>query len=426
MQLSITCVTKGFEMNLRIIIDKSLFQSLSNKALSPLDRHFDVVIPPILIKEILGDLSVKRKIKEREIDMEAFVSKMADRFGVNSIVCHNYKTLLFHALIGYPTPMDGRIVAAGLTPVKTADGKTGFKVLETDDDRSLTRWQQQQFTVEEAFWSYRWQKIKQFISTKFYLKKLDEMGVTIAPFKSLEELNNSVENILNNPNIQGRLLGMIHREFQVPYEIQKYANLRWFYQKRPLLRDFAPYAAYCLKANLLLAIGKCNENILGGSHEHDLRDLEYCYYLPFCEIFASDDKIHRKLIELLMRPDQEFIGRELGDDLQRLGEYWHSLTLDQKVEHSRIFGFRPPPDENSIVRKLWEKFRPDYDPGNVIVPKQGGQFHELIKELHDKVKDAQTRESVDGVPEGSFLLHSRSISKKKLKELFPDVDIDKI
>ena len=406
----------------KVLIDKSLFQSLTAKSLPPLDRHFEVIIPPILIKEILGDLSTNRKIKDREVDVKSFVAKMADRFGVNSIVCHDYFFLLYNSLLGYETPMDGRIVAAGLTPVATDDGKSGYKVLPTYEDKTLMRWQQHEFSVEEAFWAYRWQRIRKFISTRLYLNKLIEMGIIITSPKSLEELNETVENILSNPKIQGRLLGLINREFRVPFDIQRQVVLRWFQLKCPFLKGFAPYAAYCLKANLLLAIGNINEQVFGRQHEHDLRDLEYCYYLPFCEVFASDDKIHRKLIGLLMRPDQKFVGLELRNDLKRLGEEWFSFSQEEKIEHRRKFGFKPAFNDNSVVWQLWEEFRPDYDSSNVILPKHNGELHQSIKGLFDKLDKAKQTANIK--KEGSFLIHSRSISKKKLRELYPDVDFD--
>lgn len=425
-------------MNLRIIIDKSLFQSLPTKAFTPLDKYFEVIIPPILIKEILGDLATRK-----DVDKERFVANLADRFGVNSIVCHDYRFLLINSLLGFETPVDGRIVAAGLTAVEARDGTLGFKVSDTFEDNALRRWQRGDFSIGEAFWAYRWQSIRKFISSNLYFNKLKEWGITLPHLKSLEQLNEVVEEILSNPRIQGRLLGLINREFQLSWNIQVRVVNRWFELKRPLLKDFAPYAAYCLKANLLLVIGKSNETILGGRHEHDLRDLEYCYYLPFCQIFASVDKIHKKLIRLLKRENQSFVSGEFSEELKKLGEEWFSFTKEEKITYLAKYGSRPAPNPDStIIRLLKEYGTENYrinKPGKPIIGKgiklpdvvppldkgKNESFPVFLKQLMNKVKDAElTRKSVNSIEDGSFLVHKTLVSKKKIQELYPHIDFD--
>jgi hypothetical protein len=43
-------------------------------------------------------------------------------------------------------------------------------------------------------------------------------------------------------------------------------------------------------------------------------DAHYLFYLPFCHVFASFDRLHRLLAPLFLRPDQRFLS---GDDLKR-------------------------------------------------------------------------------------------------------------
>lgn len=407
-------------MNPRIIVDKSLLQSLSSKASSPLDRHFDLVIPPILIKEIVGDLAVVRKSGERQIDMQTVVSKLADRFGINSVVCRDYWEILIHGLIGYPTEMDGRVPTAGLIPVETPEGKLGHKILATEDDNDLARWQKKQFSAEDAVRAFGWQSIKQSINRKFYLEKLRAWGIEFDEPSCFDQAAKLADRLFSDSTIQGRMLGLIYREFKVPLALNKEINLRWERLNRPLIVDFAPYPSFCLRANILLALGKMQSKGDG----HDLRDLEYCYYLPFCEIFASNDKLHRELIPILARPNQSFVGNDLKEDLQRLALRWLSLTESEKVENHRTFGFRPPPSDSSIVYRLWEKHRPSYNPNDVIVPVPDGELHRQIQDLWKRVQGSES--GTHSFDEGSFLTHSRSVSKQKIKELYPDVNIDEL
>jgi hypothetical protein len=70
-----------------------------------------------------------------------------------------------------------------------------------------------------------------------------------------------------------RVSGWDHREAEIPLTLQGQTITRWFKGDRPLLIDFAPYAAYFIRANLFLAIDNLNESVLRKQQHHDLRDL---------------------------------------------------------------------------------------------------------------------------------------------------------
>lgn len=408
---------------LHLIIDKSLFQSLPTRAFTPLDRHFEVVIPPILFKEILGDLP-----------KDTSVANLANRFGVNTVLLPPYQFMIIEALLGAVIPMDGRIIPAGLIPVRSADGKLGHKIIQTPEDASLKRWQKDNFTLEEVFWAVEWQGIKKFINASHYIKKISDAGFKVETPKNLEHLKQIVDNILKDPKLQGTLLGLMHSEFKPTHEQQIKILNRWNAASRPPIEEFAPYAAFCIRVNLMLSIGNQKPEILGTPHEHDLRDLEYCYYLPFCEVFASTDKIHKKL-KMLLRPDQDFVGDALKTDLIRLADDWTSLTKEQKIERNSQLGFRPPEMQGSIVYELWEKHRPDptsgvpiqFDFKNTIVKGPDGKqqtFQEMLMGIADKITNAEMTN--DQVEDGAFLEKSTVQSKAKLEELFPHIDFDKV
>jgi hypothetical protein len=51
---------------LSILLDKSTLEMLNTEQLDTLCRHFFVMIPPILITEIIGDLHAKKKNSMKE------------------------------------------------------------------------------------------------------------------------------------------------------------------------------------------------------------------------------------------------------------------------------------------------------------------------------------------------------------------------
>lgn len=336
-----------------MLFDKSVFQSTPVSAFVAVDRYFEIVIPPILVREIGDDLA-STNLTLRVADQSAFVEKLANRPGVRAFLAH-HGFLINRDLLGFPTPMDGRVPSM-MEPVRMPDGTTGLHVSETPEEYALNRWRQRHFSETDYLWAEEWQRVQRVVMSGLYRRVLEQWGVTIEQPRSLGELRARVEEIMRNPAVQPGLLRIIFSDFSVPMHMQELACKR-YQSKRPrlLIEAFAPYAAFCLKANLLLGFGG---SLFRKRHPHDLRDLEYCYYLPFCEVFASDDNLHKKPVPLLARDNQMFVGSEqLISDLRRLTQEWNEMTPEQKVEFARGLRNMPPEHEGCVVRAIWERFR---------------------------------------------------------------------
>jgi hypothetical protein len=55
-------------------------------------------------------------------------------------------------------------------------------------------------------------------------------------------------------------------------------------------------------------------------------DAQYLYYLPFCHVFVSGDKLHKRLVPELLGPEQRFLS---ADDLK------HELAEAVKARPAR-------------------------------------------------------------------------------------------
>lgn len=100
-------------------------------------------------------------------------------------------------------------------------------------------------------------------------------------------------------------------------------------------------------------------DLISGDRPSNAADIAYLYYLPFCMVFTSTDKLHAKTVPLFLRSDQVFLpGMELKADLQRLDEYFSAQpteVLDRGVMH-----FEPPFDGDYLTTKLWKQFPPGW------------------------------------------------------------------
>jgi hypothetical protein len=195
------------------------------------------------------------------------------------------------------------------------------------------------------------------ISTKLYLNKIAEAGLHFARPKDLNELIVTVDSLLAERRLQPRLLVLLARAHDIPYEVQDKITKRWFKEGRPMFAQFAPYAFFCLRADVLWALALTNPSIFKPD-KNDRKDLQYCYYLPHCEIFVSKDNKHRQLAPFLLRPDQSFVdGETLKLDLKELSAKWDALSRDERIQLNAERGFAPPEHEDSLVFQLWKKHR---------------------------------------------------------------------
>jgi len=89
-------------------------------------------------------------------------------------------------------------------------------------------------------------------------------------------------------------------------------------------------------------------------------DIAYLYYLPFCTLFVSSDKLHRQCAPLFMRADQEFVwGGDLKAELGKLNLYFSSLPGEVRRQGIYKFASRLPEESQGLIRELFERHTPN-------------------------------------------------------------------
>jgi hypothetical protein len=126
---------------------------------------------------------------------------------------------------------------------------------------------------------------------------------------------------------------------------------RWVQAGMPLINIFAPYAFHCLSVDALFLNGLACGLIT--TRPTNNLDKEYLYYLPFCNVFTSNDKFHWNIAPLFLRSDQKFIvGGDLKKDLKGIVEHIEKLDDDQRKKMLKA----PPIIEESITFNLWQEY----------------------------------------------------------------------
>ena len=336
-------------MNISIIIDKSTFQSLNFEELYRLCCYYKHIITPVLTMEILGDL--KKEVQEGKPPSSERVKDFANKlFPMETIVNSHYKDILKSELLGTPVSLDGRPHVDIKKAVASESGMKGFIIKESEEEKSIYKWREGNFTEADHELSAIW---RMTTTQEDLLERLKtSLKSDSSPkFSDFDELDKYVNEVLSNEEIQEYLLISLLENYDIDALTGVDIFGRWYQLGKPLIKEFAPYAFHCLRVDTLFLFGLTSNLI--GTRPTNRVDLEYLYYLPFGHVFTSNDKVHKKLAPLLLRNDQKFIaGPDLKLDLKNIVDFLNSLEIDER----RKFKSVPPIIESSYTFQLWKEY----------------------------------------------------------------------
>lgn len=417
-------------MNISIIIDKSTFQSLSFEELYRLSCYYKHIITPVLTMEILGDL--KKEVQEGKTPSSERVKDFANKlFPMETIVNSHYKAILKGELLGTHVSFDGRPHVDIKKAVASESGMKGFIIKESEEEKSIYKWREGNFTEADHELSALWRMTTTQEDLLERLKKSLKSD-TSPKFANFEELDKFVSEVLNDPAIQEYLLINLLEN----YDIDAFTGVqifgRWNQLGKPLIKEFAPYAFHCLRVDTLFLFGLTSDLI--GTRPTNRVDLEYLYYLPFGHVFTSNDKVHKKLVPLLLRNNQKFIaGPDLKQDLRNIVEFLNNLEIDERRKYKGV----PPIIESSFTFQLWKDFfnYPIENNGNREISEAE---QEMMKEKMREFEKALEGDNIEleSSDDAEFIIKKSWLSKtdpcycgsgKKLNECcIPDEEFKKI
>lgn len=336
-------------MDISIIIDKSTFQSLSFDELFSLSCYYKHIITPVLTMEILGDL--KKEAQEGKAPPEDRVKDFAKKlFPMETVVSLHYKILLKGELLGNPISFDGRPHVGIKKAVASESGMRGYLIEETEEEKSIYKWKDGNFTEADHELSALWRMTTTQEDLLERLKESLNPDATLK-FADFQELNKFVSESITSPAIQQFLLISLFQNYDIDAMTSVQIFGRWNQEGKPLIKDFAPFTFHCLKVDALFLFGLISGLI--GTRPTNRVDLEYLYYLPFGNIFTSNDRVHKNLVPLLLKDYQKFIvGSELKEDLKKIVSFLNTLEIEERRKFKNV----PPIIDSSITFQLWKEF----------------------------------------------------------------------
>ena len=361
-------VLKDVPQKPTIMIDKSTFEPLSYPETICMGRYYVPVNTHVLLSEIGADL---KKDFSKDFDgkrtAEEVVSKLANRLHGLHRFNTSWYTLLSLSLLGEKIPVEDMVPIYLDAKVTYTPGiGRGIYLEEQQERKTLRAWADGEFSESDYEMAKRWRAGIENID----LTQQRDLGKELQSLKakSMEDIPEMVKDLLNNPVYQLELMQFLVKLAGVSEETSTEIFNRWNRGGMLPIQDFSQYGYYCLKVYFTFWWALFS-GLVGPRATHYI-DLHYLYELPFCRIFSSNDKFHKKLAPLLLTDGQIFIkGTDLKSDLKRIEEYADSMR------EGGPFPFPYPPDwDDSFTNQVWRE---------CVVPRE--EFAPFTEEEKDQI-----------------------------------------
>lgn len=341
-----------------IVFDKSFLQALRVDETVWLDAFFLANIVPLFFVETLADLE---KATPEGRSPESVVELLAAKTPANAVANVHHRTLILRELAGAPRLlMDTRPIVAGGIPKRTPDGRLAVEFNGFPEAEVLHRWQQGDFLEAERAVAREWR-------AALAAHDIDQeaaIAVNVLPsglkVSNLDELKAVIDSVCLGAD--RHLLDLLMEFLDVPVGSRPKVFERWGASGSPSdLSSFAPFATHVFKVDLLYLIGVAR-GFISGERASNRVDMAYLYYLPFCMVFASGDRLHERTVPLFLSQDQRYIrATDLKAALAELDVYFESLPDHVKEQGVMRFAGFPPSTLDNEVTKSWDQLmRPDW------------------------------------------------------------------
>jgi hypothetical protein len=166
---------------------------------------------------------------------------------------------------------------------------------------------------------------------------------------------------------------------------------------------YAPYAAHALHVEIFfyLCLGA---DLISHARPSHKADMAYLYYLPFCNLFVSNDKLHEMIVPLFLRDGQEFLlGTALKAELAKLDAHYSLLPESVRAQGTMRFAPRPPSEGDFLTARLWDRYHPGWNKQSDVGTEHWSpeEHKKMLKILKAKMKPAPEGTPINP-PEGEL------------------------
>jgi len=406
-----------------LIFDKSALQSFSLDETNWLDNFYYTIITPIFFAETLADLEKEVSRGRSPEDVVGSLAHKTPDMSASPSVHH--RTILGSALMGHEVPIRPTLLRSGGRLVKLGDGNSGVFYDPAPEEEALNRWYNHEFLDLERQAAKNWRRDLSGIDHTATYQYFQNWFLVGKPKTDLEVKNIADSFIDGWP--QDAVLKFALGYLGISQAFHPQIIQRWNDAGSPPIKDFCPYFRYYLGVALFFDLGIASDRISRerpkGKADNKV-DLAYLYYLPFCHVFTSMDKLHKRVVPLFLGSDQSFIdGAEMKADLAKLDA--HYSAMPEEVRNSSFFRFAsyPPDDTSFLTTRLWDRHSSHWRANKAKAesePKDKDEEARIVAEINRVAKMAEnapfvSSENTPSQDETQFVQLRRMVSRRKGK-----------
>lgn len=378
-------------MGPNIIFDKSALEMLSIDESCWLDAHFLTNITPLFYVECLADLEKTPKSGKSLRTAEDIVGEIATKTPSMGFYPNlNHQTLIEADLLGNKVEMSNRVVLPAGQTKQGPDGKIGIHYKQFPEVEAMQRWQRGDFLEIESKIAKYWRNSLSGLNFDLQIAWVKNIIPTGKKFKTLEEIKEFADNFVKGKDKETYELAL--------YLLNIPENKRGIILKKQAIdnksfEEFAPYASFCFKVDLLFYLA-LHFNLISKERPSNRVDISYLYYLPFCMVFVSNDKLHKKVVPLFLNERQSFVdGKNFKVGLAELDKHYSQLPEDVKAQGVMKFALYPPVDVKNIATDLWDKHMKQNWRDDAIEKKNKKddlpRDKEIVRKINEQIKNSK-------------------------------------
>jgi hypothetical protein len=396
-----------------LIFDKSALQSLSLHEAVWLDNFFTSNITPLFFMETLADLEKEVRGGRTPEDVVGDLALKTPDLHSNPNAHH--LRLMESELRGWDTvAMDGRGVLTGGRPV-TLNGQKGIIFPRSPEEEAFHRWQLGEFLELERGIAKAWRRALLMVDQQARYRFFRETFLAGKKLKTLSEAKALSDEIIDRREQESALKFGLSL-FNVSKQAQVQIIERWRCAGKPEITQFVPYFRYVYSVELFfyLALGA---DLISRDRPSNKIDVAYLYYLPFCKVFTSKDKLHDRIVPLFLRSDQTYVkGADLKADLAKLEAHYSALPDEVKVLGLSRFASTPPEETSFLVTQLWDRHLPKWRQLKADEKEPSPELREALLKLVLKIdKESEPSSSAEylGFDEATYVKMERKVMRRK-------------
>lgn len=309
-----------------IIFDKSFLQSLNLDESLVLDFLYQVNIVLVFFVEVLCDLEKKGLDPNEQDKIVKSLSSKTPKIKSSISLAHLH-ICQKELLEGYRVPFQNIPIVWSREKAFQINGEKHVLVESAPEIMIFQEWSEGKFYEPSRSAAKKYRNALeggQLHARLFDLRQYPELQ----EYKQndFEAFKKFAREIVYSDKSRLRLMKKALEFFKAPYDDSIIIIKEWKKLGAPALKNFAPYSAYVIFVSLFYQICEFKNPSLA-NRKSNWMDLSYLYYLPFCDIFVSNDKLHHKLIpHLAPELNCTFVsGEDMKLELSNLVKYFDEL-----------------------------------------------------------------------------------------------------